>query len=222
MTNDTDTATRAEADTGPGEATGATSLPFDAQPIATERLVLRPLSADDFDDVNEYRRRRAPVVRYLHWEVHDHEESERRLRRHMTMTRLAREGDSLIYAVELVRDDGRRVVGDVSVFLKSARHAQFELGWVFHPAVHGRGYATEASHALLALCFDTLGAHRVFAELDVRNEASARLCELLGMRKEAVLRETEARDGEWHDTAIYALLHEEYAEAVTVSSGAAC
>ena len=60
------------------------------------------------------------------------------------------------------------------------------------------------------MCFDKLGAHRVFAQLDARNEASARLCERLGMHQEALLRENEIFKGEWSSTAVYALLDSEY------------
>ena len=62
--------------------------------------------------------------------------------------------------------------------------------------MHGRGFATEAAQAVLDVCFNTLGAHRVYAQLDARNEASARLCERLGMHQEALLRENEIFKGE--------------------------
>ena len=123
------------------------------------------------------------------WEVRDHDQSAEHLEKRRAMTRLARDGDGLIFAVELPDPAGghSRVIGDMSVFLKSAADAQLEVGWVFHPAAHGHGLATEAALAIFGLCFDSLGAHRVFAELDPRNEASAHLCERLGMRQEAHL-----------------------------------
>lgn len=190
---------------------GLNGLPYAAEELRTERLVLRPLNTDDLDDVHAYQRLK-DVVRYLYWEVHDHEESAEHLKKRIAMNRLAEDGDGLIYAVELPDPDGGhgRVVGDLSIFLKSAKFAKLELGWVFHPAVHGRGYATEAAEAVLKVCFENLGAHRVFAQLDPRNEASARLCERLGMQKEALLRETEIFKGEWGDTAVYAMLDHEY------------
>jgi RimJ/RimL family protein N-acetyltransferase len=117
-----------------------------------------------------------------------------------------------VFAVELADAEGGqgRVIGHISLFLKNASWGKFEMGWVFHPAVHGRGYATEATQRILELCFDRLGAHRVFAQLDARNDTSARLCERLGMRQEALLRETEIFKGEWTDTAVYAILEQEY------------
>lgn len=111
------------------------------------------------------------------------------------------------------RAGGDRVVGDVMVRLASIANAQLEIGWVLHPDFQGRGIAAEAASAVLRFAFETLHAHRVVAHLDVRNEASARLCERLGMRREAVLLEDQYDDG-WQDSAAYALLHREWAARV--------
>jgi RimJ/RimL family protein N-acetyltransferase len=192
----------------------AEALPYLPCELLTERLRLRPLTKDDLGDLHPTYQRRKDVKRYLQWEVHDHDEPTKNLEKRLAMSRLTGDGDGLIYAVELPEPDGGhdRIIGNVSIFLKSAKDAQFEVGWVFHPAVYGQGLAPEAAEALLELCFNTLKAHRVFAELDARNEASARLCEHLGMRKEALLRERELVEDEWHDMAIFGLLVSEYAE----------
>jgi RimJ/RimL family protein N-acetyltransferase len=195
--------------------TGLTALPYEPCELRTERLILRPLTKNDVDDLHAAYQKRKDVVRYLRWEVHDHDEPAKNLEKRIAMTRLKNDGDGLIYSVELPDPAGGegRIIGDMSVFLKSAKDAQLEVGWIFHPAVYGKGYAPEAARALLDLCFGELEAHRVFAELDARNEASARLCETLGMRQEALLRERELVDDEWHDMAIYAILASEYATA---------
>jgi RimJ/RimL family protein N-acetyltransferase len=207
-----ETVSTLEDETSAGDAPhGVTGLPYSPEELQTERLRLRPLNAGDLEDVHAYQRIK-DVVRYLYWEVHDHEESAKHLKKRLAMNRLSEDGDGIVFAVELPDPDGGhdRVVGDISVFLKSAQHGKIEIGWVFHPAVHGRGYATEAAEAVLDVCFNTLGAHRVFAQLDARNEASARLCERLGMRQEALLRQNEIFKGEWSSTAVYALLDSEY------------
>jgi RimJ/RimL family protein N-acetyltransferase len=193
------------------EPHGATGLPYAAQELRTERLLLRPLNTGDLEDVHAYQKLK-DVVRYLYWEVHDHEESAQHLKKRIAMNRLEKDGEGIVYAVELPDPAGGhgRVIGDMSVFLKSATWGKFEIGWVFHPAFHGQGYATEAAEAVLGLCFDDLGAHRVFAQLDARNTTSARLCERVGMRQEALLRETEIFKGEWSDTAVYGMLEQEW------------
>lgn len=192
---------------------GLLALPFQTREITTERLRLRPLTRSDLEHRSENYQKRADVVRYLRWEVHDHDEPAKNLEKRIALDRLAGDGDGLIFAIELCATDGsdeHRVIGDISLFVKSAKDAQIEIGWVFHPAVHGRGYATEAATALLGVAFRELGAHRVYAELDAGNEASARLCELLGMTREAMLRGRDHVNGTWHDVAIFGLLESEF------------
>jgi RimJ/RimL family protein N-acetyltransferase len=72
------------------------------------------------------------------------------------------------------------------------------------------GYATEASAVMVELAFSTLGAHRVSGRLDARNDASARVLERLGMRREGHLVENEYVKGEWTDEALYAVLEVEW------------
>ena len=63
---------------------------------------------------------------------------------------------------------------------------------------------------MLHLAFDDLGLHRVFARVDARNTASARLAARLGMRQEAHLVENEWFKGEWTDELDFALLSREW------------
>lgn len=183
------------------------TFPFDAHPVRTRRLLLRPLTASDAEEVAAYQGL-PDVVRYLPWPVRSPEESREHTTTRAGFTRLAEDGDALILAAELVGADGAPgpVIGDLSVFLKSREHAQVAVGWVFHPDWHGQGFATEAAGALLDLAFGHLGAHRVFAELDPRNEASAALCLRLGMRLEAHFVENEFFKGEWSDLQVFAIL----------------
>jgi aminoglycoside 6'-N-acetyltransferase len=49
------------------------------------------------------------------------------------------------------------------------------------------------------------------AEIDVRNERSYKLCERLGMRREAELKQVyPSKEGGYNDFYIYAILREEY------------
>ena len=179
---------------------------FDA-PIETERLLLRPFRAADLDDLHAIRSLPA-VVRYLYGDVRSRSEVEELLAERVTLTSLREDDDSLVLAVER-RDDGR-VIGDVSLWLRSAEHRQGEIGFAFHPDAQGRGYACEAATAVLWLAFERLGLHRVFGRTDARNVASAALMRRLGMRQEAHLRENEMFKGAWGDELVFAVLEDEW------------
>ncbi|WP_236553658.1 GNAT family N-acetyltransferase [Rathayibacter sp. VKM Ac-2803] len=187
----------------------ALRLPYEAEPIRTERLLLRPLRLDDADDHARYQGD-PEAVRYLRWPVRTPEESREHLRVRLPSDRLAADGDVVVLA--MVPTDGPlagHVVGDLTLIAASAPQATVEIGWVLLPEAQGIGYATEGARALLALAFDRLDAHRVVAQLDARNTASARLCERLGMRLEAHHVDDEHCKGEWTSTLVYALLERE-------------
>ncbi len=92
----------------------------------------------------------------------------------------------------------------------------YTLGYVFHPDHWHQGYATEACRALLDVCFGLWGAHRVSAHCDPRNDASWRLLERLGLRREGHVRQAasfstdDAGRPVWHDAYLYAVLDSEW------------
>jgi RimJ/RimL family protein N-acetyltransferase len=121
---------------------------------------------------------------------------------------LDQEGEALVLGVELA--ESGELIGDVMLRWISTRDGCGELGYVFHLAYGGRGYAAEAAHAVLHLAFDDLQLRRVIARVDARNTASARLASRLGMRQEAHLVENEWFKGEWTDELDFALLRKEW------------
>jgi RimJ/RimL family protein N-acetyltransferase len=184
--------------------------PFDAVrwPVRTERLTLRPATAGDFEATWRFRRL-DDVARWLTQAPADREDYRTRF---ADPRRLAR---------TLVVELRGEVIGDLMVQVEDgwaqaevadlARGVQAELGWVFHPEHAGRGYATEAVRALIRLCFTDLGLRRVTAGCFAANEASWRLMERVGMRREAyAVRESLHRCGEWLDGMGYALLADEW------------
>ena len=177
-------------------------------PVRTERLSLRRATPGDVQATWEFRRRddvsqwltRAPATLddYRQW---------------------FEDADCL--ARNIVVQLGATVIGDLMVRVEDAwaqaevadraRGVQAELGWVFHPALGGHGYATEAVRELIRLCFEEMGLRRVTANCFADNVASWRLMERVGMRRELyTVRESLHRSGEWLDGIGYALLADEW------------
>lgn len=181
------------------------------EPLRTERLVLRLMTAADVDDVHAYQSR-DDVSRYQLFEPQTRDDVAARVARVAVATTLANDGDHLQLALELPSGAGAgaRVIGDSYFNLASVEHSRAEIGWTLHPDFMGQGYATEAASAVLELAFERLRLHRVFAELDPRNDASVRLCRRLGMREEAYFVGDMWFKGGWADTGAYAILESEW------------
>lgn len=186
-------------------STGLASLTW---PRHTDRLTLRPATPEDADATWQFRRR-GDVSRWITRAAATLDEHRAWFR---TPDRLAR---------TLVIEHHGTVIGDLMVKIEDAwaqteiagraRGVQAELGWVLHPEHAGRGYATEAVRELLRLCFVDLGLRRVTATCFAANEASWRLMERVGMRREFfTVRDSLHRSGDWLDCAGYALLADEW------------
>jgi len=181
------------------------------EPIRTERLTLRLMTAADVDDVHAYQSR-DDVCRYLLHAPRTRAEVTEWVAKYAAATELAKDGDWIEPAIDLAMPDGtRRVIGHMYLNLASVENLGAEIGWTLHPDFFGHGYASEAAVAILELAFGRLGLHRVRAELDPRNDASIALCRRLGMREEAHFVQDLFFKGEWADTGVYAILDHEWA-----------
>jgi len=176
-------------------------------PIITPRLTLRAFTSADLDELNSFQSR-ADVARYLYWGPRSRAESAAALAKRVHSSSLSKEGQLLAVAVELTETG--QLIGDLNLEYLSSERRQGEIGFVFHPDHHGKGFAAEAATELLRLGFEDLGLHRSIGRCDGRNTASATLMERLGMRKEAHLRENEVVKGEWTDELVFAMLEDEW------------
>jgi RimJ/RimL family protein N-acetyltransferase len=179
-------------------------------PIATERLVLRPFTQDDFDALFAYQSR-PDVARWLEWGARTEDEVRAALAKKIAAVAIVDEGDVL--ALAMTRKDTGALVGDAILCLVSAEHRTGEIGYIVHPDHQGLGYTTEACREMLRIGFEDVGLHRVIGRLDARNLASARVLEKLGMRREAVFVDNEMIKGEWTSEAVYAILDREWRAA---------
>lgn len=176
-------------------------------PIETERLRLRRVRPDDFDALFPIHSD-PDVCRYLPYEPRDKAGMQEALDKRVALETLEPGGDALFLAVEL-KETGE-VVGEVLLFYLNEAARQGEVGYVFSPKHHGKGYGYEATHAFMDSCFEKFNLHRIAARCSAANEASWRLMEKLNMRREADLREHELFKGEWDHMYIYAILEDEW------------
>lgn len=170
-------------------------------PVSTARLTLRHHRNEDLEDLLAYYSD-PDVCRYLLNEPWDVAEAEKQMAIRLGRLGIGTVDSGLSVVVEL----DSALIGDIALRPADETLSVGSIGWVFNPSHAGHGYATEAVRAVIAIAFNHYGMHRLKAQLDVRNTSSARLCERLGMTKEAHLREEWWNKGEWTDNAIYGLL----------------
>ena len=119
-----------------------------------------------------------------------------------------REGRSYRWAI--THEEADRLIGTVTLLAWSQDNRRAEIGFILHPAYHGRGLAAEAVRTVLAFGFGPMGLHRVEADVDPENEGSLRLLERIGFQREGLLRQRWFTFGTWKDTVLLGLLADEF------------
>lgn len=177
-------------------------------PVRTERLSIRPATADDAEATWDYRR----VPSVAMWMT----TAPSSLKEYADLFVL----DDRLPKTFIMELDGA-VVGDLMIAVEDpwaqaevkdqAKGLQAELGWCLRPEAEGQGFATEAVRELFRICFEDLGLRRVVANCFTANEPSWRLMERVGMRREEhAVQDSLHRKGEWMDGYKYALLADEW------------
>jgi len=174
--------------------------------IETARLLVRKFRAEDGDDLFEFLS--LP-------EIYAFEPGKPIDRATAGEVAAERATTGNFFAVEL-KETGKMVGHLYFQRLNPTKFLTWELGYIFNPAYHRRGYCSESARALVGYGFSVLGAHRVVANCDPRNEASWRTLERIGLKREGHFRKhaffrTDA-DGNplWHDCLSYGILEEDW------------
>ena len=177
-------------------------------PVRTQRLLIRPATQDDLEATWRIRRLE-PVVRWIGSAPQTREEYAEKF---LDPARLEA---MLVYEL-----DGR-VIGDLMLEIQDM-WAQSEVASAGEerpgrdrlddrPGQRWARLCHRGGRRLLRICFEHLELRRVIALCFADNEASWRLMERLGMRREThAVRESLHRSGGWLDGYGYALLADEW------------
>ena len=120
----------------------------------------------------------------------------------------ARRTDRTKYYLAIIEKDSGRYVGEIGVTIVEVGIGR--LGYFINREFWGRGYVTEAVHAVLSLSFGVLSLHKVVTGCLTENAASERVMVKSGMHREAYLREQVRHEGVWKDRVEYAMLRTDW------------
>jgi len=199
-------ALRAAGATEPSPAAAAQESGAAQPSLETARLILRPFSLDDAPTVVRQAGRREIADTTIAI-PHPYPEAQARdwiSRQSATW----REGREIVFAIVLRSE--RRLIGAIGLREINSEHRQAELGFWIGVDWWGRGYATESARAVLGFGFQSLRLNRIYAHHMVRNPASGRVLEKIGMKKEGLLRERVRKWEIFEDVVILATLRSEW------------
>jgi RimJ/RimL family protein N-acetyltransferase len=174
-------------------------------PITTQRLILRPLTESDAPAIVPLAGAREvadTTLRIPHpYTIQDARQFLGRVSAGYAT------GNALVMAMAL-RNTGT-LIGATGLEV-DAQHRRAELGYWLGVQHWNKGYATEASLAMLRVGFSTLDLVRITAHHMPRNPASGRVLEKIGMQREGVLRQHFRKLDHFEDAVVYGILREEF------------
>ena len=176
--------------------------------LLTERLFLRPFIISDAKDVQRLGGDPSVVDMLFtlnlctlgvarQWICHQHEHFEK--------------GDWVNFAITDI--DRGFLMGSVGLDIDfDRREKTAEIAyWIGRP-YRGKGYATEAAHAIIQYGFKKLYLQRIYARYLVRNKASGRVLEKIGMTRENCFHQRLKKHGKWENLETMRILRHEFME----------
>ncbi len=170
--------------------------------LETARLILRPFETADAVAVQSYAKDRR-TTRYMKWGPNSPRQTLFFLNRAQAT---ARETPRLEFDSAIILRETNELIGGCGIYIRSVDHKEAELGYCLRRDMWGQGIIPEAATRLLEFGFGELCLHRIFARCHVKNTASARVMEKIGMQYEGVMRGSRFIKGAWWDFKLYAVL----------------
>ena len=173
--------------------------------LYTERLIIRPLSVLDADDMFEYAK--TPYVGPMAgWPPHiSIVETISIIKSMITIKSPYELGNWAI-----VLKSNNKMIGTIELYNHYYKF-KAELGYSINPAYWSNGYATEAAKEVISYGFEFLDLKRIEAGTFIDNYQSQKVCEKLRFTYEGVRKKGyQLYDGSLHDIKCYAITDDEY------------
>ncbi len=172
------------------------------QAIQTERLILRQPRFSDAQAAFE-RCNLPEVARYQDWEMpYTLERAELRMTELEAMDGPVDDKGWSLTVVDAAAPD--RILGSLYVGISWGGRSAL-LGYTFHPDYWGRGYATEATQAIIRYLFEDFGVSRIESSAHPDNPPSHRVMEACGLVFEGLTRQSFWVGDECSDDILYGM-----------------
>lgn len=171
--------------------------------METERLILRPFTYTDSEDLYEYAKN-PNIGPHAGWKPHEDIDETRAILKSFM------EDDEVL---AIVWRANKKVIGSIGLHkdqLRSADKVKM-LGYVLSEDYWGKGIITEASRAVLAYAFTDLQLSLVTVHHYAYNQKSRRVIEKCGFHYEGTLRHcTKIFNGNTFDLMCYSMTKDEW------------
>jgi hypothetical protein len=175
--------------------------------LETERLLLRPFTMRDRDDLHHILS--DPQVTATLLDVPE----PFTLSDAADWIRYAQDGAATgsLYAYAMVAKHDAALLGWIDLEIER-EHRRGDMAYWLGQPYWGRGFASEAARCMVRFGFETLDLNRIYAQCIASNSASARVMQKAGMRYEATRRHGTRKGEQFYDLHVYGMTRADYDE----------
>ena len=175
--------------------------------LTTQRLILRPLSVEDTQEMFHHWAGDNKVTRYLTWPSHPDEEATKNFLLFRNKQYLNNE--VLDWGIVLKNED--TLIGTITVVATDEDTRTMEIGYVIGQSWWHQGYTSEAFSRVITYLFEHYPwLNRIEASHDVNNPNSGKVMQKCGLQFEGILRQKGKNNCGIVDIAMYAILRKDY------------
>ena len=177
-----------------------------SQPIETERLLLRAFTFEDADSAR-YNWACDDEVQNMYGEpsYKTHEETMALLEKYISSYE-----DGLHFRWGIFEKASSECIGQIAYFLVDAKNHFGEIEYCVGKSFQGKGYATEATKAVIRYGFEKINFNKVQICVRPSNLPSKKVIEKCGFTPEGTLREYFFRNGKYEDRMYFSILKKEF------------
>ena len=171
--------------------------------LKTERLVLKPISENDIENVFELQSLEQTTEFNTSKPPSSIDETK------INVTEWIAENNKVniknfTFAVKLIEDE--KFIGLIGIHLGKEHYKNAEVWFQFDYRFWNKGYATESLRKIIDFGFEDLNLHRIEAGCAIENIGSFSVLEKVGMKREAHSRKLLPLKSGWSDNYGYAIL----------------
>ncbi|MGJ8662425.1 MAG: GNAT family N-acetyltransferase [Marinicella sp.] len=176
-------------------------MKFNSTILNTSRLVLRPVSLHDVDDVFHLFKDPEAMKYWSDPPMNNIDQAIEKIKRNIKDNE---SGTAWSLAMEL--KESQQMIGQLSLFNIHTISARAEIGYVLSRSEWRKGLMSEALQTFISFCFSEMGLRRLEADIDPDNSGSAAILQNMGFVLEGLLKERWNVGGLITDSEVYGLL----------------
>lgn len=179
--------------------------------IETERLILRKFKAEDVDSVFKNWAADEKVQSMYREPVYATKEAVKKLIEENYIADYEKKNS---YRWAVISKENNECIGQIAFYLVDENNNFAEIEYCIGCEFQGRGYATEASKAVIKYGFEEMNLHKVqISHMDINNK-SKRVIEKCGFKFEGICRDFfyNKNDDQYISRVYYSILRKEYEE----------